>query len=274
MPRIQAPRYFTGNRCGHSPKTYRQPEPLPAEEAAKMPKFIQQMQEEIRKNGIPGLNLRSERDEAARALAICALDNTDLYTARMGAATPKGWLAYGWYRIHKRLPWLSESRFFQALRDLKEAGMIESNQRLTDPRFISKDASKPSGYAVSDKGFAKAFWIAFRQLPRWKREAEAKAQRTAAKAENHGKTLDEFYKKTWCSTSKTVVKQLAAAGMAKAEQQPGAAAVPVGPSANAVKMILMDKLIKLGFKDAYARAQKLFDEFGVDSLINTEQFVS
>lgn len=269
-------KFLYGNRCGHSPEKFRQPDPLP-EEAARMPLFIQEMQEEIRKNGIPGLNLRSERDEAARALAIVALDNTDLYTARMGTATPQGWLAYGWKRIHKRLPWLSESRFFQALRDFKEAGMIESNQRLTDARFISKDTSKPSGYAVSDKGFVKAFWIAFRQLPRWKREAEAKAQRTAAKAESHGKTLDDFYKKTWCSTTKTAVKQLAAAGMAKAEQQPGAVAptaVPVGPSANAVKMMLTDKLIKLGFADAYARAKKLFDEFGADALINTEQFVS
>jgi hypothetical protein len=39
-------------------------------------------------------------------------------------------------------------------------------------------------------------------------------------------------------------------------------------------MILMDKLINLGCKDAYVRAQKLFDEFGADALMNTEQFVS
>ena len=280
MPKKQStPKFLTGNRCGHSPTHYRQPDPLPAEDAVRMPKFITQMQDEIRKNGVPGFNLRSELDEAVRAVAIAALDNTDLFTCRFGMATKRGWLAYGWQRIHDRLPWCSENRFWQAVKIFKNAEMIESNQRLNDPRFKSKDPAKPSGYAIADKGFTKAFWIAFRQLPRWKREAEAKAQRTTAKAAANGKTLDDFYKKTWCSTTKTAVKQLAAAGIAKVEQQPGAiapapAAAPVGPSANAVKMILMDKLIKLGFKDAYARAQKLFDEFGANSLINTEQFVS
>jgi hypothetical protein len=150
--------------------------------------------------------------------------------------------------------------------------------RLADPRYITKDDTKKSGYAVSDKGFTEAFWTAFRQLRRWKHEAEAKAKRTTEKAAKAGKTLQEFYKRTWCATSKQSVKQLAAAGIAKTEQTaPGTTApssIPIGPSANAVKMILMDKLIKLGFADAYARAQKLFDEFGADSLINTEQFVS
>lgn len=74
------------------------------------------------------------------------------------------------------------------------------------------------------------------------------------------------------------MKQLAAAGIAKTEQAtPGAAtpsSAPAGPSANAVKMMLMDKLIKLGFKDAFDRAQKLFAEFGAAALTNTEQFVS
>ena len=151
-------------------------------------------------------------------------------------------------------------------------------QRLADPRYITKDDTKKSGYAVSDKGFTEAFWTAFRQLRRWKHEAEAKAKRTTEKAAKAGKTLQEFYKRTWCATSKQSVKQLAAAGIAKTEQStPGAAtpsSAPVGPSANAVKMILMDKLIKLGFKDAFDRAQKLFAEFGAAALTNTEQFVS
>lgn len=271
-------KFMYGNRCGFSPDKYRQPEPLDPEVLSRIPKFIRQIQEQIRNGGIPGLNLRAERDEAVRALAIELLNLTDLWTGKIGIPTKEGWLAFGWKRVLARLPWYSESRLWEALKVLQNHGLFGSNQRLADPRYITKDDTKKSGYAVSDKGFTEAFWTAFRQLRRWKHEAEAKAKRTTEKAAKAGKTLQDFYKKTWCGTTKTAVKQLAAAGMAKAEkEQPGATApagLPVGPSANAVKMILMDKLIKLGFKDAYARAQKLFAEFGADSLINTEQFVS
>lgn len=269
-------KFTHGNRCGFSTDKYRQPEPLDSEIQRRIPKFIRQIQEEIRRSGISGLNLRAERDEAVRALAIELLNLTDLWTGKIGIPTKDGWLAFGWKRVLARLPWYSESRLWEALKVLQNRGLFGSNQRLADPRYITKDDTKKSGYAVSDKGFTEAFWTAFRQLKRWKHEAEASAQRTAEKAAKAGKTLQDFYKRNWCATSKQSVKQLAAAGIAKAEQEQlgAASAAAVGPSANAVKMILMDKLIKLGFKDAYARAQKLFDEFGADSLINTEQFVS
>ena len=271
-------KFMYGNRCGFSPDKYRQPDPLDPEVQSRIPKFIRQIQEQIRKSGIPGLNLRAERDEAVRALAIDLLNLTDLWTGKIGIPTKDGWLAFGWKRVLARLPWYSESRLWEALKVLQNHGLFGSNQRLADPRYITKDDTKKSGYAVSDKGFTEAFWTAFRQLKRWKHEAEAKAQRTAEKAAKAGKTLQDFYKRTWCATSKQSVKQLSAAGISKTEDAtPGAASsspVLVGPSANAVKMMLMDKLIKLGFKDAFARAQKLFAEFGADALTNTEQFVS
>ena len=263
--------FKTGNRCGHNPLNYRQPESLAPDVLTHIPKFILQLQDEIRKNGIPGINLRSERDEAVRALAITLLTYTDLWTGKIGIATKEGWLAFGWQKILVNIPWLSESRLWVALRDLQDSGLFSSNQRLTDPRYITKDATRKSGYAVSDKGFTESFWTAFRQLRRWKHEAKAKAKRTAEKAAKTGKTLQDFYKKNWCSTLKQSVKQLTAAGMAKAERTETAT---IGPSANAVKMMLADKLIKLGIKDAFQRAQKLFDEFGAVALTNTEQFVS
>ncbi len=271
-------KFTHGNRCGFSPDKYRQPEPLDPDVLYRIPKFIRQIQEQIRKGGIPGLNLRAERDEAVRALVIELLNLTDLWTGKIGIPTREGWLAFGWKRVLARLPWYSESRLWEALKVLQNQGLFGSNQRLADPRYITKDDTKKSGYAVSDKGFTEAFWTAFRQLRRWKHEAEAKAKRTAEKAAKAGKTLQDFYKRTWCNTSKQSVKQLAGARIAKTEQTaPGTTApssIPIGPSANAVKMILMDKLINLGCKDAYVRAQKLFDEFGADALMNTEQFVS
>ena len=271
-------KFMFGNRCGFTPDKYRQPEPLDPEVLSRIPKFIRQIQDQIRKSGIPGLNLRAERDEAVRALTIELLNLTDLWTGKIGIPTKDGWLAFGWKRVLARLPWYSESRLWEALKVLQLHGLFGSNQRLTDPRYITKDETKKSGYAVSDKGFTEAFWTAFRQLRRWKHEAEAKAKRTTEKAAKAGKTLLDFYKRTWCSTTKQFVKQLAAAGIAKIEQATsyptGSSSVPVGPSANAVKMMLTDKLIKLGFKDAFARSQKLFEEFGAAALVNTEQFVS
>ena len=271
-------KFMYGNRCGFSPDKYRQPEPLDPEVLSRIPKFIRQIQDQIRKGGIPGLNLRAERDEAVRALTIELLNLTDLWTGKIGIPTKDGWLAFGWKRVLARLPWYSESRLWEALKVLQNHGLFGSNQRLADPRYITKDETKKSGYAVSDKGFTEAFWTAFRQLRRWKHEAEAKAKRTTEKAAKAGKTLQDFYKRTWCSTTKQFVKQLAAAGIAKIEQATsyptGSSSVPVGPSANAVKMMLTDKMIKLGFKDAFTRAQKLFDEFGAAALVNTEQFVS
>lgn len=271
-------KFNTGNRCGFTKNHFRQPNPLSLEVQSRIPKFIRQMQAEIQSNGIPGLNLRAERDEAVRALTIKLLDFTDLFTGKIGIATKDGWLAFGWQKIMAGIPWLSESRLWVALNDLQNFGLFDSNQRLADPRYITKDPAKKSGYAVSDKGFTDAFWTAFRQTKRWKHEAEAKAKRTAEKAAKAGKTLQDFYKKTWCNTRKISVKQMTAAGITKTEQATLGAATPssapTGPSANAVKMMLMDKLIKLGFKDAFARAQKLFDEFGASALVNTEQFVS
>ena len=269
-------KFMYGNRCGFSPDKYRQPDPLDPEVQSRIPKFIRQIQEQIRKSGIPGLNLRAERDEAVRALTIKLLDFTDLWTCKIGIATKEGWLAFGWQKVMASIPWLSASRLWVALSDLQNSGLFASNQRLADPRYITKDANKKSGYAVSDKGFTEQFWTAFRQLRRWKHEAEAKAKRTTERAAKAGKTLQDFYKKTWCSTGKVSVKQMAAAGIVKTQSQiPGATATaPAGPSANAIKMMLHAKLAELGFKDAYVRAQKLFDEFGADALTNTEQFVS
>lgn len=271
-------KFNTGNRCGFTKNQFRQPNPLALEVQSRIPKFIRQMQDEIKSNGIPGLNLRAERDEAVRALTIKLLDFTDLWTGKIGIATKDGWLAFGWQKVMANIPWLSESRSWVALNDLQKSGLFGSNQRLADPRYITKDSAKKSGYAVSDKGFTDAFWTAFRQTKRWKHEAEAKAKRTAEKAAKAGKTLQDFYKKTWCNTSKTSVKQMTAAGILKTQSQTSdvtpAKTEQSGPSANAVKMILADKLIKLGFKDAFTRAQKLFDEFGAGALTNTEQFVS
>ncbi|NCC02206.1 MAG: hypothetical protein EOM34_16400 [Clostridia bacterium] len=258
-----------GNRCGFSPDLFRQPTPLSPDIKSRMPKFINQIQSEIKANGVPGLAIRGERDESVRALLCVLLDYCDLWTCKIGIPTKKGWLAFGWKTILNRLPWLSESRLYEALGVIRKNGLFDSNQRLSDPRFITKDATKKSGYSVSDKGFTEVFWTAFRQTKRWKHEAEAKAKRTAEQAAKAGKNLQDFYKKVWCSTTKAVVKQMAAAGIVKTETH-----APVAPSANAVKMMLHAKLAELGFKDAYVRAQKLFEEFGAAALINTEQFVS
>lgn len=269
-------KFTHGNRCGFSLNQFRQPEALDPEVQNRIPKFIRQIQYSIRVGGIPGLKLRAERDEAVRALTIELLNLTDLWTGKIGIPTKDGWLAFGWKRVLRRLPWYSESRLWEALKVLQKHGLFGSNQRLADPRYITKDDRKKSGYAISDKGFTETFWTAFRQLKRWKHESDAKAKRTAEKAAKVGKTLQDFYKRTWCSTTKGSVKQLTAAGMTKTS-----ISVPTGigesvsrPSANAIKMQLTVKLANLGIKDAYDRASKLFDEFGAAVLINTEQFLS
>lgn len=264
-------KFLTGNRCGHNPCAFRQPV---FKETKNLPGLIEETIEEIRKNGIPGLDLRSELDEAVRAVTITLLHYSDLYSRSIGMPTKRGWKAFGWETVLKCLPWLSESRLWQALKVLRDNDLFDSNQRLYDATRISKDASKPSGYAVSDKFFTQHFWVCFRKLKRWQNEAKDKFDRVHNDAMAIGKTAKDFYKKAWQTTQKTMVKVLSAAGLNKPDENVSHTLDQIGPSANAIKMQLTAKLISLGFKDAHERASTLFEEFGSAALTNTEQFIS
>ncbi len=275
--------FESGNRCGFQKGVFRSPTPLSQEVQSRMPKFIKQMQDEIRKNGIPGVTFRAERDEAVRAVLCVLLDYTDLWTCRIGTPTKDGWLAFGWDTILARIPWLSAGRLWEVVCALRDNYLFDSNQRLADPRYKTKDFSKPSGYAISNKGFTDYFWTCFRQTKRWKHEAEDKARRIKANAEKIGKTVSDFYKaknaattnffeNTWAKTNKTSVKTLAAAGMAKKQkesEQPSA-----GPSLRAIEMILDATFAKAGVINSYALAKQIASEHGQDALINPERFIS
>lgn len=263
-------KFSHGNRCGFSQDVFRQPEPLANDVKNNLPLFIRQIQEEVRNNGIPGLNLRAERDEAVRALVIELLNHMDLWTGKIGLPTENGWLAFGWDKILKRLPWLSESRLWEALRVLETNGLFSSNQRLIDSRYITKDTSKKSGYAISDKGFTEHFWISFRQLNRWKQEAKAKALRVEEKAVKIGKSLLDFYVKKWSSTSKTSVKQLSATAIQAIGNEQASS---LKPSKRALIMQLVVKLITLGVNNASEKAETLFNQFGELAVYNTESYI-
>lgn len=254
-----------GNRCGFNKHSFRQPI---LNENSKSPKFIRQIQELIKNNGIPGLNLRAERDEAVRALTIVLLDYCDLYTKQIGMPTSSGWLAFGWKKIMSQINWLSESRFWEALETIKKAGLFETNQRLTDSRYITRDRSKRSGYAISEKGFTKQFWISFREYKRWQHEANDKAKRVKEKATKIGKTLADFYKKTWCTTTKQSVKTLTAAALIKTDSKSISTL-----SSSAIKMQLTVKLIKLGIQTPDEMAAKLFEKYGENALNETEKLI-
>lgn len=252
--------YLSGNRCGFIKTVFRVPTPS---DSPNLPKFITSMQQKILSEGIPSLHLRAERDEAVRAVVAVLLEYTDLWSCCIGMPTSEGWLSFGWRSILKRLPWISENRLWNVLRTLKEADLFDSNQCLADPRYITRDHTKPSGYAISRKFFTKNFWKVLGQTRRLKHEAEAKARRVADGAAAIGKKVKDFYSFRIAGKNK-LTQFLAIAGMEKNDQNNQSPSSQNQPSARSLLMIITGKLLQSGCatKDCDKLALSLLENYG------------
>lgn len=188
----------SGNRCGFTPGQYRQPV-LP--ECSTRPKFIRAVQKRIKERGFKQ-PVRAERDEALRAVLITILDHTCLCQGGIGYAdlNGKGWYSYSWLQIKGYIPWLSETRFWECIKQLKELGWLVSEQRMTHPgqRKLFKNRTSASNYVVSHKMLTEAFWSACGVSKAWRQQAAAKRSRMAQVATKNGITIDQLFRIRLC----------------------------------------------------------------------------
>lgn len=257
--------HTTGNRCGYKSGCYRTPEPQPS---IKLPLFLTQTATQILQCGIPGLRARGEREEARRAVIAVLIEQMDIYTQRIGVPTESGWLPFGWQSVLKRLPWLSENRLWEVLADLRREGIFESNQRLKHPSFKTHDASKSSGWAVSDKGFTDRFWLMIRAQARLRHEKEHAQRRHTERAISRGKQLADFYARAWAHSKSRAGCVIAAAGIVKAEKAAAqqAAGQHGQPSVRQIEIMIIPQLIALNVADVDATARRLAIEYGYQAV--------
>lgn len=244
---------MAGNRCGFNQHDYRGPSPLSG--CGRMPKIISELQEQIRRVGVPTCRRpRAELDEAVRAVLITALEYVDIATLRLGIPTQNGWRPHCWSTIQTRLPWLSPARFFDAVSWLKKAGVLESSQRLVSGKKL-KSNDTISGYAVTDKRVSEQLISAFGKTRRWRHEVKSKMQRVAAAAAKLSRTSADFY------AAKSVRRK---AGPAPIGNQGNSAVSP-----RAMQMILTARLLEQGRDDAAAVAKDLIERLGTAALAPT-----
>ncbi len=197
---------YQGNRCGFIPGVYRQPN-IP--ECSTRPKFIRAVQKRIREGRFT-FKARAERDEALRAVLITILDHTCLAEGGIGYADQRGrgWYSYSWDQIHNRITWLSKTRFWECIRQLKSAGFLVSEQRLTHPnqRKIFKARTSASNYVVSHKMLTAKFWAACGVTRAWQQQAAAKRSRMAEVASKLGITMATLFRIRLCNPPATANK--------------------------------------------------------------------
>lgn len=266
-------KFLTGNKCGYKSGSYRHPEPLSLSKP--LPLFLSHTSKMILDSGIPGLRARGEREEARRAVIAVLIEQMDIYTQKIGVPTDSGWLPFGWQSVLKRLPWLSESRLWEVLADMRRDGIFESNQRLSHPSFKTHDSTKKSGWAVSDKGFTPRFWTLLRAQARLDHEKQHAQARHTEKAKARGKTIHDFYAKAWAISKTKAGRFLAAAAMQKEEKKAAAPAAPAQAqvSIRQIEMMLVPKLIALGVADVDATARRLALEFGQEAVADPGRYI-
>lgn len=165
-----------------------------------IPGFIREAQQRVYEHGIPAVyarcrsrKLRFERDEACRAVLCAALEFIDLQTLKLGMPSSAGWRPWSWSLVRERITWLTDFRFFEALRDLKIAQYIESDQRILVASKKTKSASNKSGWHVSDKSISERFFSDYGLIARLRHERTAKLNRVKKAAAAAGKTVSDFY---------------------------------------------------------------------------------
>lgn len=185
---------MAGNRCNFSAGAFRRP--TPHKHHAKFPKFIRDLQDVIIERGIPGLRCRAERDEACRAVLSASMYFLDVRVLRVGMPTEAGWQPVCWAAVQNLLPWLSRSRFFDAVDELKNVGVLDSTQRLLNPRKKTRSRTTTRGFVIGDKSVSEKLFSGLGKT--WTRRLRHQQNRTAAaladRARAAGKNITDFYR--------------------------------------------------------------------------------
>lgn len=100
---------------------------------------------------------RFERREGILAVLSSLVSRMEIWTQAIGLPTAEGWMAYGWHKVMDQFN-IGERRMYRIIDDLTKEKLIESNQRLHHPAYITKDDGTPSGYAISDKRISYRFF--------------------------------------------------------------------------------------------------------------------
>ena len=127
---------MAGNRCDFARGVFRRP--LLHKNHSKFPKFIRDLQDVI-------------VDEACRAVLSASMYYIDVRVLRIGMPTDLGWQPICWAAVQNLLPWLSRSRFFDAVDELKNVGVLDSTQRLLNPRKKTRSRTTTRGFVIGDK---------------------------------------------------------------------------------------------------------------------------
>lgn len=243
-----------GNRCLYDPSNHRQPTSF---EGKNQPSIIRMAKKRVAHLVIKA---RGELRESVLAVLSTIPDYLDVYSGRMGIPTEQGWLPFSWQVVKNRLPWMSDSRFFAALRYITNAGYLTSDQRIYHSSFITKDAATRSGWAVSEKSVLDKFWIDLRLL-KMKRQAEKRKKTELEQiAKLAGKKLSDLF-------VRVISKSKIRFDRKKAEQAPTIKAEqPAIISPRAAVMIIAAQLFKHGIKDAHKEAERIFAAHSYESL--------
>ena len=185
---------MAGNRCDFARGVFRRP--LLHKNHSKFPKFIRDLQDVIVERGIPGLRCRAERDEACRAVLSASMYYIDVRVLRIGMPTDLGWQPVCWAAVQNLLPWLSRSRFFDAVDELKNVGVLDSTQRLLNPRKKTRSRTTTRGFVIGDKSVSEKLFSGLGKT--WTRRLRHQQNRTAAaladRARAAGKNITDFYR--------------------------------------------------------------------------------
>lgn len=258
----------TGNRCQHDPKNYRKPTLF---DGKHQPSIIRMAKKRVQYLVIKA---RGELRESVLAVLSTIPDYLDVYSGKMGIPTEQGWLPFSWQVVRNRLPWMSDSRFFAALRYITRVGYLESEQKIYHPSFITKDSATTSGWAVSEKTILDKFWIDLRLL-KMKRQAEQrKKAELEKKAKFSGKKLADFFIRI---ISKTKIRFDRKKAAQEAKPTSDAKVVNEGRIINvsprAAVMIIAAQLFKHGINEAYKEAERIFEANSYASLQDPLKYI-
>ena len=239
---------MAGNRCDFARGVFRRP--LLHKNHSKFPKFIRDLQDVIVERGIPGLRCRAERDEACRAVLSASMYYIDVRVLRIGMPTDLGWQPICWAAVQNLIPWLSKSRFFDAVDELKNVGIISSTQRLLNPRKKTKSKTTARGFVVGDKAISEKLFSGLGQT--WSRRLRHQQNRTAAtiaeRARAAGKTVSDFYRQLIARRGIELPTELEPSHVTVA------ATATATPSLRMIEMSTIAALIKRGHHGAAAIA--------------------